>query len=283
MLRSGEDGEARAALLAAGCLAVLNQDLADAALAEALETLVARRRAVAIDRLGAESLGSSRLPEVVAASPAMQRLLRLAGQVAESDLSILILGETGTGKEWLARWIHAHSPRAQGRFLAVNCAALPEHLIESELFGHVKGAFTGADRPRRGCFELAHQGVLLLDEIGEMPVHLQSRLLRALEDKEIRRLGSEEAVHVDVRIMSATSRGSSAAEARQLLRDDLFFRLAGVILEVPPLRERPEDVAALARGFLERRRAVRAAPSSSSTTTRWRRSPPTPGRATSAN
>jgi DNA-binding NtrC family response regulator len=182
----------------------------------------------------------------------MQRFLRLARRVVKGDSALLILGETGVGKERLARSIHSESSRASGPFVTVNCGALPESLLESELFGHEEGAFTGAVRARRGYFELAHRGTIFLDEIGEMALHLQVKLLRVLEDKSIRRVGSEKPIEVDVRIMAATNRDLKREMEDHRFRADLYYRLAVVTLTVPPLRERREDIQELASAFLDR-------------------------------
>jgi DNA-binding NtrC family response regulator len=181
----------------------------------------------------------------------MRTLIDMAERVARSDASILILGETGVGKEWLARAIHASSGRAAGPFQAVNCAAVPESLLESELFGHEKGSFTGAHRAHRGHFEMAHRGTVFLDEIADMPVHLQSKLLRVLAERQIQRVGAERPLMIDVRVLAATNRDMERALAERTLRDDLYYRLSVVTLEVPPLRDRREDIVPLVHGYLE--------------------------------
>ena len=186
---------------------------------------------------------------VVAESRVMRNLLELASRVAAHSTTVLVTGESGTGKEVLARAIHRMSPRNQAAFTAINCAAIPEHLLESELFGHVRGAFTGATADRVGLFEAAHGGTLLLDEIGDMPLGLQSKLLRVLEEGEIRRLGARDGRCVDVRVIAATAKVLERAVERGEFRDDLFYRLDVVRLHVPPLRERPEDVASLLAHF----------------------------------
>lgn len=180
----------------------------------------------------------------------MQRFMKLVERVAGADSSLLIEGETGVGKERLARAIHAASRRRSGPFLAVNCAAIPEGLLESELFGHEQGAFTGASRSRRGYFELAHGGTLFLDEIGEVPLHLQAKLLRVLEDHAVLRVGGERSIKVDVRVITATNRDLAEEARAQRFRSDLYFRLAVVTLAIPPLRERLEDIPDLVSRFL---------------------------------
>ncbi|MBR0683176.1 sigma-54-dependent Fis family transcriptional regulator [Roseomonas eburnea] len=188
----------------------------------------------------------------VVQDPAMTTLLARAEQVARADASVLITGESGTGKEVLARHIHAASRRARGPFVALNCAALPEALLESELFGHEKGAFSGAVASRKGKFEQAEGGTLLLDEIGEMDPRLQAKILRAIQEREIDRLGGNAPVKVDVRILAATHRDLAAEVAKGRFREDLFFRLAVVRLRIPALRERQGDILPLARHFARR-------------------------------
>ena len=252
VVHDGEDAVTRAKVLSAGGLAVLNLELSDAMLGSTLSTLLRRHGESLVGRLGTGSEQGYRLDDFSAASASMQRLLDLARRVARADSSLLILGETGVGKEWLARSIHAEGTRAGGPFVAVNCAAVPEALLESELFGHEKGAFTGSIRTRRGHFELAHGGTLFLDEVADIAVHLQAKLLRVLEERRIQRLGAERSIPIDVRIMAATNRDLAAALAAQQFREDLYFRLSVVTLVVPPLRERHEDIAPLAHAYLER-------------------------------
>ena len=192
------------------------------------------------------------LPPIVGASARMQRLLRLVGRVAPTESTVLILGESGTGKELVARSLHVLSRRAQGPFVAVNVAALPESLIESELFGYAKGAFTGASADRAGLVEEAHRGTLFLDEIGDMPLATQVRLLRTLENNEVRRLGENVPRLVDVRVVAATHRDLQALVAEGRFRNDLYYRLNVVQLELPALRDRAGDVGLLASFFLER-------------------------------
>ena len=196
------------------------------------------------------SLGAGAASDlVVCESRAMRDLLDLATRVARHGTTVLITGESGTGKEVLARAIHRMSPRSEQGFTAINCAAIPEHLLESELFGHVRGAFTGATADRAGLFELAHEGTLLLDEIGDLPLDLQAKLLRVLEESEIRRVGGRESKKVDVRVLAATAKPLDAAVERGEFRADLYYRLNVVHLHLPPLRERPDDVPALLTHF----------------------------------
>ena len=192
--------------------------------------------------------------------PAMGACLRRAEQVAGADASVLLTGESGTGKEVLARHIHARSRRAGGPFVALNCAAIPENLLESELFGHEKGAFSGALARRVGKFEAAGGGTLLLDEISEMDVRLQAKLLRALQEREIDRLGGTAPVRVDVRIIATTNRDLPAEVAQGRFREDLYFRLNVISLRIPPLRERPADVIELAEYFVAKYAAANGAP-----------------------
>lgn len=196
------------------------------------------------------SLGAGAAADlVVSESRAMRDLLELASRVARHNTTVLVTGESGTGKEVLARAIHRMSPRSEHGFTAINCAAIPEHLLESELFGHVRGAFTGATADRPGLFELAHEGTLLLDEIGDLPLDLQAKLLRVLEEGEIRRVGGRDPRKVDVRVLAATAKPLEAAVEGGEFRADLFYRLNVVRLHLPPLRERPEDVPALLTHF----------------------------------
>ena len=197
---------------------------------------------------------------MVVRDPAMQAAVRRAEQVAASEASVLITGESGTGKEVLARHIHRRSRRSAGPFVALNCAAIPDNLLESELFGHEKGAFSGAVARRIGKFEAADGGTLLLDEISEMDIRLQAKLLRALQEREIDRLGGAAPVRVNVRILATTNRDLPAEVQRGTFREDLYFRLNVVSLRIPPLRERPGDIAALAEHFARRYAEVNGLP-----------------------
>jgi DNA-binding NtrC family response regulator len=190
------------------------------------------------------------LGSLVGPSKKMQEIFRLVEMVSPSTASVLITGESGTGKELLARTIHSLSPRKAKPFVAINCAAIPETLIESEIFGHEKGAFTGAVERRTGCFELAEGGTLLLDEIGEMPIATQAKLLRVLEDRKLRRLGSKGETSVDVRVLAATNKPPEEAVARGELRNDLYYRLNVFNIHMPPLREHMDDLSELVQALL---------------------------------
>jgi len=185
--------------------------------------------------------------ELVGSSDSIRKIYTLIEQVAPSSASVLITGESGTGKELVARTIHNMSPRREKPFVAINCSAIPETLMESELFGHEKGAFTGAASRRQGCFEIADSGTLLLDEIGEMPAVLQAKLLRVIEERAVRRLGSRKEIEVDVRLLAATNRMPQQAVSEGKLRDDLLYRLNVFSIHLPSLRERKEDLPILAQ------------------------------------
>jgi DNA-binding NtrC family response regulator len=204
----------------------------------------ARRKAEPAEFPGLPSEG------IIGRSAAMLRVYKQIAQASASDMPVLITGETGTGKELVARAIHRHSRRAAQQFVAVNCGALAESLLESELFGHVRGSFTGAVSDKKGLFEQAHGGAIFLDEIGETTPAVQVRLLRAIEEGEVRPVGASRVVHVDVRVIAATNRNLEAASLGGAFRRDLFFRLNVMEIHVPPLRERPDDIAPLASHFL---------------------------------
>jgi len=189
---------------------------------------------------------------VVAESPAMKKILLDIEHIAKSNASVFINGETGTGKEVIAHLVHHHSPRCDKPFIKVNCAAIPETLVESEFFGHEKGAFTGAITKRLGRFELADKGSLLLDEITEIPLALQAKLLRVTQEQEFERIGGSKQVHIDVRLISTSNRDIKEAIANKILREDLYYRLNVVPIFLPPLRERTEDIIPLAEYFIER-------------------------------
>ncbi len=196
----------------------------------------------------------------VTASPVIQELLDRARRVAASRVSVLVEGESGTGKELIARLLHAASARAGGPYVCVNCAALSESLVESELFGHEKGAFTGAEQARPGRFELAHGGTLLLDDVSETPPAIQAKLLRALEEQQFERVGGTRTLRVDVRVLATTNRDLAQQVARGAFRQDLYYRLNSVHLRLPPLRHRREDVPVLALHFFQRFREEAAMP-----------------------
>ncbi len=200
--------------------------------------------------LKAELKGKYSFSNVVGNSKALREVFTIIERVAPSSATVLILGESGTGKGLIARAIHQASARSEGPFIKVNCAALPENLLESELFGHERGAFTGAGRQRPGRFELAHNGTLFLDEIGELPLSLQSKLLRVIQEREFERLGSSRTITVDVRLIAATNRDLEKAVAANEFRADLYYRLNVVPIQVPPLRERREDIPPLVDKFL---------------------------------
>jgi DNA-binding NtrC family response regulator len=191
-------------------------------------------------------------PDIVGTTPSMDRVRKIIERIAPTDSNVLILGETGTGKELVARRIHELSRRAEMPFVAVNCGALPENLVESELFGHRKGAFTGADAPRKGLIEVANGGTLFLDELGELDRAMQVKLLRVLESGEVRRVGENDAFHVDIRVVCATNRNLLEMVEQGEFREDLFFRVNTFEVQLPPLRERREDIPALARTLISR-------------------------------
>ncbi|MBN2430960.1 MAG: sigma-54-dependent Fis family transcriptional regulator [Acidobacteria bacterium] len=215
------------------------------------------RRNIEFERLQTEVLlyrqefqQNMRLPEMISCSRAMADVARQIQKIAGTDATVLLMGESGTGKELFARTIHQLSGRRTGPWVEVNCAAIPETLMENELFGHMRGSYTGAESTTRGKFELASGGTLFLDEIGEMPLAIQSKLLKALEEKRIVPIGGNQPIQVDVRIVAATNRDLEQAVEHKTFRSDLYFRLAQFPLRIPPLRERPEDILPLARHFL---------------------------------
>jgi DNA-binding NtrC family response regulator len=191
-------------------------------------------------------------PQIVGEHPAMKDASQMTQRVAATDSTVLLLGESGTGKELFARAIHHLGPRAEQAFVAVNCAAIPEGLVENELFGHERGAYTGAGARKMGKLELAHRGTLFLDEIGDLPLAIQGKLLRVLEEKRFERVGGTQVIEVNVRILTATNKDLRAAVADKAFREDLFFRISAVPITIPPLRDRGDDVVLLAEHFLER-------------------------------
>ena len=249
---SSDDNPARyTELMAAGCDDVFYAEAPTDILAGALKAVLQKRRvqteeSAAFPRLLAEP----RLTDFISESPAMQTFMSMVQRIVKSDTSLLILGETGVGKERLARAICAEGPRSNGPFIAVNCGALSESLLESELFGHEEGAFTGATRSRRGVFELAHNGVIFLDEVGDLPLHLQVKLLRVLQDHEMQRVGGEKTFKVNLRVMAASNRQLEEEVEANQFRKDLYYRLSVVSLTVPPLRERQEDIIPLTESYI---------------------------------
>jgi two-component system response regulator AtoC len=218
-----------------------------------LDKLVDHRKLVQENLSLQEKLDErDKVDDIVTRSPKMRQIIELTRVVANSNATVLITGESGTGKELVARAIHSHSPRSKRSFVAVSCAALPESLLESELFGHEKGAFTGASMRRKGKIELAHNGTLFLDEVGEMSPNIQVHLLRVLEEREFTRVGGNELIKVDVRLVSATNRDLQVALRDNKFREDLYYRLNVVTIDLPPLRERTEDILLLAEHFLKK-------------------------------
>lgn len=246
VLSNSADPQVHARLLAQGCDAVLYADLAVEQVRDVIETMLERRRRLTQKRFfSPQPLAEPRLADFVSSSAGMAVFMNVVPRVVRSDTALLIEGETGVGKERLASAIHAEGPRSAGRFVALNCGALPEHLLESELFGHVRGAFTGATAARRGWFEIAHHGTLFLDEVGEIPVHLQVKLLRVLQEHEIQPVGSEKSFGVDVRVIAASNRALEPEVEAGRFRRDLYHRLSVVTVTIPPLRDRGEDIPIL--------------------------------------
>jgi len=218
-----------------------------------VERALAQRRLATENILLKEELATKRgAPQIVGEDPRLKQVSVALQRAAGTDTTVLLEGESGTGKELFARTLHALSPRSEGPFVAINCAAIPETLLETELFGHEKGAFTGAANRKPGKFELAHRGTLFLDEIGELPLALQAKILRALEEKRFERVGGTSLLQVDVRVVAATNRNLKAAVAARQFREDLFFRLSVFPITIPPLRERQSDIPMLAKYFIDR-------------------------------
>src|SRR5918999_4315864 len=218
-----------------------------------VERAIAQRRMLTDYILLKEEMALRRgAPKIIGDDPKLKQVIQQLHRAAGTDATVLLEGESGTGKELFARSLHALSPRAEGPFVAINCAAIPDTLLETELFGYEKGAFTGAVGRKPGKFEMAHRGTLFLDEIGDLPLALQAKILRALEEKRFERVGGTASVQVDVRLVAATNRGLKAAVAARRFREDLYFRLSVFPITIPPLRERPGDVPLLARYFVDR-------------------------------
>jgi DNA-binding NtrC family response regulator len=218
-----------------------------------VERAIAQRRILTEYILLKEELAQRRgAPKIIGEDRHLHQVTQQLHRAAATDATVLLEGESGTGKELFARALHALSPRAEGPFVAINCAAIPDTLLETELFGHEKGAFTGAAQRKPGRFEIAHRGTLFLDEIGDLPLALQAKILRALEEKCFERVGGTQSLHVDVRVVAATNRNLKARVAARQFREDLYFRLSVFPIAIPPLRERGDDVAILARHFIER-------------------------------
>ncbi len=218
-----------------------------------VERALAQRRLMTEYILLKEELGTRRgAPQIIGEAPALKQVIAALQRAAGTEATVLLEGESGTGKELFARALHALSERSEGPFVAINCAAIPDNLLETELFGHEKGAFTGAVARKPGKFEMAHRGTLFLDEIGDLPLGLQAKILRALEERNFERVGGNASIHVDVRIVAATNKGLRAAVAARQFREDLYFRLSVFPITVPPLRDRQDDIPILARHFVER-------------------------------
>jgi DNA-binding NtrC family response regulator len=218
-----------------------------------VERAIAQRRLVTENFLLKQELAERRgAPRIIGEDAKLQQVSQQLHRAATTDATVLLEGESGTGKELFARALHALSPRADGPFVAINCAAIPETLLESELFGYEKGAFTGANQRKPGRFEIAHRGTLFLDEIGDLPLALQAKILRALEEKQFERVGGTQSLHVDVRVVAATNRNLKQRVAERHFREDLYFRLSVFPIQIPPLRERGDDVLILARQFIDR-------------------------------
>jgi DNA-binding NtrC family response regulator len=218
-----------------------------------VERAIAQRRMLSEYMLLKQELAERRgAPRIIGEDPQLKQVSQQLHRAADTDATVLLQGESGTGKELFARTLHALSPRAEGPFVAINCAAIPETLLETELFGHEKGAFTGAATRKPGRFEMAHRGTLFLDEIGDLPIGLQAKILRALEEKRFERVGGTSSLHVDTRVVAATNRNLKVAVATRQFREDLFFRLSVFPITIPPLRVRTGDIPILAHHFVER-------------------------------
>lgn len=252
LLHNRDSSEEHAKLLACGADVVLYTSIQDTSIAEAIYTTIeSRRKFYQQNQIDYKLKTYPKLTDFASNNEKMRMFMDEVQQIIPNNTPLLILGETGVGKEHLAKTIHVESPRSKGPFIPVNIAGLPEQLLESELFGHEQGAFTGAIRSRRGAFELAHNGTIFLDEIGEMPLHLQAKLLRVLQDYELRPIGGEKPIWVDVRVIAATNRNIEEEVNKGNFRKDLFYRLNVVTLTIPSLRERSEDIPPLSRNFID--------------------------------
>lgn len=251
IIHESDSAEEHAHLAAAGADVVLFEGVSRKSMLEALETtLESRRQFIRMKRFDRRGLAEPKIADFVSESHVMQLFMEEVRQIIPSDSPILLLGETGVGKEHLAKAIHAESPRSAGPFISVNMAGMPEQLIESELFGHEQGAFTGAIRYRRGAFEMAHGGTLFLDEIGDMPLHMQVKLLGVLQNYEIKPVGGENTLELDVRVIAATNQKMEDEISRGNFRQDLYYRLSVLMQTIPPLRERREDIPTMVRRFI---------------------------------
>lgn len=251
ILHGSDSAEEHAHLAAAGADMVLFAGISPKSMIEALETtLESRRQFIRMKRFERRGLTEPKIADFVSENHVMQLFMEEVRQILPSDSPILLMGETGVGKEHLAKAIHAESPRSAGPFIVVNMAGIPEQLIESELFGHEQGAFTGAIRYRRGAFELAHSGTIFLDEIGDMPLHMQVKLLHVLQNYEIKPVGSENTLELDVRVIAATNQKMEDEIGRGNFRQDLYYRLSVLMQTIPPLRNRREDIPTLVRRFI---------------------------------
>ena len=251
IIHASDSAEAHARLSAAGADVVLFAGISRKSMVEALESILeSRHQFITRKRFDRRGQAEPKIADFVSDSRVMQLFMEEVHPAISSDSPILLLGETGVGKEHLAKAIHAEGPRSNGPFISVNMAGMPEQLIESELFGHEQGAFTGALRYRRGAFELAHGGTIFLDEIGDMPLHMQVKLLQVLQNYEIRPVGGENRLELDVRVISATNRDLESEIEQGRFRQDLFYRLSVLMLTIPPLRDRREDLPKMVRHFM---------------------------------
>jgi len=253
MLTAHGDVESAVTALKAGAYDFLTKPVEPSSLFRAVQKGLERTRLISENqRLRRSVAASQAAQELIGDSPSMQRLKKTIAAVAGSDYTVLIQGESGTGKELVARTIHRLSSRGDGPMLSVNCPAIPEQLLESELFGHVKGAFTGAEKASKGLFLAAQGGTFLLDEIGDIPMNIQTKLLRVLQESEVRPVGGSQTLPVDVRILASTNQHLEQKIRDRTFREDLFYRLNVLTIQTPPLRERREDIALLAVHFLQR-------------------------------